>query len=109
MVRQMEQVLASKREGSHAMIGASSGPSEAEDAERGSRSIPSRRSRAPSRRASVRTTSAPISNRCVGSLLRRRLHLRTYKTDRVYVLAMTDSGKLAALCQRYGVDAPMPT
>jgi len=51
----------------------------------------------------------PITNRYVGSLLRRRLHLRTYKTDGVYVLAMTDSGKLAALCQRYGVDAPMPT
>ena len=46
----------------------------------------------------------PITNRYIGSLLRRRLHLKTYKTDGVYVLGMKDTEKLRSLCRRYGVD-----
>ena len=45
----------------------------------------------------------PITNRYVGSLVRKRLRFKTYKTDGVYVLAMGDDAKLAALCARYGV------
>ena len=46
----------------------------------------------------------PITNRYVGSLLRRRLHLKTYKSDGVYVLSMKNTEKLQSLCRRYGVD-----
>jgi hypothetical protein len=50
----------------------------------------------------------PITNRYIGSVLRRRLHLLTYKTDGVYVVAMKDEEKLEALCARYGVEPPTP-
>lgn len=45
----------------------------------------------------------PITNRYIGSLLRRRLHLQTYKSDGVYVLPMKNEEKLRALCVRYGI------
>ena len=45
----------------------------------------------------------PITNRYIGSLLRKRLRLKTYKTEGVYVVAMGDEGKLATLCLRYRV------
>lgn len=45
----------------------------------------------------------PITNRYIGSLLRKRLRLKTYKTEGVYVVAMGDEGKMATLCLRYRV------
>ena len=48
----------------------------------------------------------PITNRYIGSLLRRSLHLKTYKTSGVYVVGLTDTEKLKTLCTRYGVRWP---
>ncbi|TWH96153.1 hypothetical protein IQ17_06435 [Bradyrhizobium daqingense] len=52
----------------------------------------------------------PISNRWIGSVLRTKLNLRTYKSHGVYVIPMTERGKVEMLCRRYGVnvvtDAP---
>lgn len=45
----------------------------------------------------------PITNRWVGSVLRRRLNLRTYKSHGVYVVPMTSRDKVELLCTRYGV------
>lgn len=45
----------------------------------------------------------PITNRWVGSVLRRRLNLRTYKSHGVYVVPMTLRDKVELLCTRYGV------
>ena len=45
----------------------------------------------------------PITARYVGSILRTRLGLRTYKTNGVYVVA-TDPKRLASLKARYGVE-----
>ena len=45
----------------------------------------------------------PITNRWVGSVLRRRLNLRTYKSHGVYVVPVTLRDKVELLCTRYGV------
>lgn len=45
----------------------------------------------------------PITNRYIGSLVRKRLRLKTYKTDGVYVVAMKNDAKFTALCVRYGI------
>jgi hypothetical protein len=47
----------------------------------------------------------PITNRWIGSILRRRLHLRTYKSHGVYVVPMTERPKVDLLCTRYGVNS----
>ena len=48
----------------------------------------------------------PITNRYIGSLLRKSLHLKTYKTSGAYVVALKDTEKLKTLCARYGVPWP---
>jgi hypothetical protein len=45
----------------------------------------------------------PITNRWVGSLLRKRLHLRTYKSHGVYMVTTTPEN-IDYLCSRYGID-----
>jgi hypothetical protein len=45
----------------------------------------------------------PITNRWVGSVLRRRLNLLTYKSHGVYVVPVTLRDKVELLCTRYGV------
>jgi hypothetical protein len=45
----------------------------------------------------------PITNRYLGSLLRKHLRLKTYKTNGVYVLSLKEDEKLKTLCARYGV------
>jgi hypothetical protein len=45
----------------------------------------------------------PITNKWVGGLLRRRLHIQTYKSHGVYVVPMTERAKVEILCARYGV------
>lgn len=45
----------------------------------------------------------PITVRIIGSVLRKRLHLVTYKSHGVYVLPVTEKSKVAELCIRYGV------
>lgn len=45
----------------------------------------------------------PISNRWIGSILRRKLNLQTYKSHGVYVVPMTEKEKVEMLCRRYGV------
>ena len=46
----------------------------------------------------------PITNWWVGSILRKRLNIRTYKTHGVYVVPMQERPKIELLCKRYGVD-----
>ena len=46
----------------------------------------------------------PITNRWVGSMLRKRLNIRTYKSHGVYVVPMQERSKIELLCKRYGVD-----
>lgn len=45
----------------------------------------------------------PITNRWIGSILRNKLNLHTYKSHGVYVLPVTDSRKVEMLCRRYGI------
>jgi hypothetical protein len=45
----------------------------------------------------------PITARYIGSLLRTRLHLVSYKTRGVYVVPITEKTKVDVLCLRYGV------
>jgi hypothetical protein len=45
----------------------------------------------------------PITNRWIGSILRKRLNIRTYKSHGVYVVPMGDRSKIELLCTRYGV------
>ncbi len=45
----------------------------------------------------------PITNRFVGGILRKRLHLLTYKSHGVYVVPAAEKPKVDQLCIRYGV------
>jgi len=45
----------------------------------------------------------PITNRFIGGILRKRLHLVTYKSHGVYVVPATEKPKVNQLCIRYGV------
>lgn len=47
----------------------------------------------------------PITHRWIGSVLRRRLNLRTYKSHGVYVVSLGEGAKIKQLCARYGVEA----
>ena len=44
-----------------------------------------------------------VTNRWIGSILRRRLHLRTQKSHGVYVVPMSERPRLAQLFERYGL------
>ena len=46
----------------------------------------------------------PITSRWVGNILRRRLNLRTYKSNGVFVVPLTERGTIALLCQRFGIN-----
>ena len=46
----------------------------------------------------------PITHRWIGSILRRRLNLHTYKRHGVFVVPVAERSKLALLCGRYGVE-----
>lgn len=46
----------------------------------------------------------PITNRWIGSVLRNRLNLTTYKSHGVYVVPKTLREKVEMLCTRYGVN-----
>ena len=45
----------------------------------------------------------PITNRFIGSIVRNKLRLMTYKSHGVYVIPLTEKPKIAELCIRYGV------
>jgi hypothetical protein len=45
-----------------------------------------------------------ITNRWIGSILRRKLNLQTYKSHGVYVVPITERPKIELLCGRYGVN-----
>jgi hypothetical protein len=45
----------------------------------------------------------PITNRWIGSILRKRLNIGTYKSHGVYVVPLGDRSKVELLCGRYGV------
>ena len=47
----------------------------------------------------------PITNWWVGSILRKRLNIRTYKSHGVYVVPLQERPKIELLCKRYGVDS----
>jgi hypothetical protein len=53
----------------------------------------------------------PITNRWIGSIVRKKLNLQTYKSDGVYVIPKVQQQKIALLCTRYGVDvsSELPT
>jgi hypothetical protein len=48
----------------------------------------------------------PITNRWIGSILKKRLNVQTFKSkvNGVYVAAVTEPPKIELLCRRYGVD-----
>lgn len=46
----------------------------------------------------------PITNRWIGSILRKKLNLQTYKSHGVYVIPMNERQKVEVLCGRYGVN-----
>lgn len=46
----------------------------------------------------------PITNRWIGSILRKRLNIGTYKSHGVYVVPVSDRSKIELLCTRYGVN-----
>jgi hypothetical protein len=46
----------------------------------------------------------PITNRWIGSILRKRLNIRTYKSHGVFVVPAGERSKVGMLCGRYGVD-----
>ncbi|WP_375414587.1 hypothetical protein [uncultured Bradyrhizobium sp.] len=48
----------------------------------------------------------PITNRLIGSILRRRLNVLAYKSHGVYVVPGTERAKVKHLASRYGLDAP---
>lgn len=45
----------------------------------------------------------PITNRWIGSILRKRLSIKTYKSHGIYVVPRGDRSKIELLCTRYGV------
>jgi hypothetical protein len=45
-----------------------------------------------------------ITNRWIGSILRKKLNLHTYKSHGVYVVPLTERPKIELLCGRYGVN-----
>ncbi|WP_166301797.1 hypothetical protein [Bradyrhizobium sp. 2S1] len=45
-----------------------------------------------------------ITNRWIGSILRKKLNLQTYKSHGVYVVPMNERQKVELLCGRYGVN-----
>ena len=47
----------------------------------------------------------PITNCWVGSILRKRLNIRTYKSHGVYVVPIQERSKIELLCTRYGIKA----
>ncbi|WP_027576069.1 hypothetical protein [Bradyrhizobium sp. WSM1743] len=51
----------------------------------------------------------PISNRWIGSILRKTPNLQTYKSHGVYVVPITEKEKAEMLCRRYGVSVTMDT
>ena len=46
----------------------------------------------------------PITNRWVGSILKKRLNVPTYKSHGVFVVPVSERPKIELLCRRYGVD-----
>lgn len=48
--------------------------------------------------------SRPVTHRYVGEIIRKRLHLATYKSHGVYVIPMTEKSKIEHLCARYGIE-----
>jgi hypothetical protein len=51
----------------------------------------------------------PVTNRWIGSVLRKRLNLQTYKSHGIYVLPKSERTKVELLCVRYGVNVIMET
>ena len=47
----------------------------------------------------------PITNWWVGSILQKRLNIRTYTSHGVYVVPLQERPKIELLCKRYGVDS----
>lgn len=46
----------------------------------------------------------PITNRWIGSILRNKLNLQTYKSHGVYVVPLSEKEKVELQCERYGVN-----
>ena len=47
-----------------------------------------------------------ITTKWIGTIIRKKLELRAFKTDGIYVIADTDIPKIKRLCERYGVQPP---
>jgi hypothetical protein len=45
----------------------------------------------------------PITNRWIGSILRKRFNVRTYKSHGVYVVPVRERFKIEMACRKYGV------
>jgi len=48
----------------------------------------------------------PITDRWIGGILRKRLNLRTYKSNGVFVVAVAQRPAIERLCVRYGIETP---
>ncbi len=46
----------------------------------------------------------PLTNRYIGSILQRRLHLFAYKSHGVFVVPCSEAEKVSVLCDRYGIE-----
>lgn len=46
----------------------------------------------------------PITNRWIGSILRNKLNLQTYKSHGIYVIPLSEKEKVELLCERYGIN-----
>ena len=46
----------------------------------------------------------PITNRWIGSVLRKKLNLQTHKSHGVYVVPVSESERVRLLCGRYNVN-----
>lgn len=45
----------------------------------------------------------PASNRWIGSMLRKKLHIRTRKSNGIYIVPMEEQEKLLQIAERYGI------
>jgi hypothetical protein len=50
----------------------------------------------------------PITNRWIGSILRKRLNIKTYKSHGIYVVPTNERSKVELLCGRYGLSVIPP-
>jgi hypothetical protein len=51
----------------------------------------------------------PITNKWIGYMIRRDLHLKTRKSNGIYIIPLIEDGKLRRLYEKYGIADPLPS